>query len=435
MSLYQAHIETVKQRFDEALTATGYDSVLIFAGQPSVAFLDDNNYPFRVNPFFKYWVPITESPKSYIFYRIGQTPRLCLFQARDFWHAQPELPPGEWRDALDLTLIDSEQAARTALHTEFSKTAFIGEPFPTLNDWGALTINPEPLINHLHYQRGVKTAYEVDCMRKANLIAARGHNAARDAFYDKKSEFEIHLAYQQATRANETELPYHNIVGLNQHGAVLHYDRADREAPGTHLSFLIDAGAYYNGYCADITRTYSGSKNNFFAELVEAMDRAEQQIIAEIEIGRPYYELHVEMHRKTAALLKEFGLMKVDAETCYKRGYSNAFFPHGLGHFIGLQVHDVGGFLKNPQGDALARDPRHPFLRLHRTVEAGQVFTIEPGLYVIDQLLEEFDGNEDFNWQRIGELRDFGGVRIEDSVHVTNSGIENITRDAFTSLA
>ena len=141
MSLYRGHVETVKARFDEALKAQGFDSVLIYAGHPSVAFLDDNAYPYRVNPFFKYWVPITESPKSFIFYRVGETPQLFLHQAKDFWHAQPEIPPGDWREQIELTLIDSEQTVKNALASELTKTAFIGENFYTLEDWPKMAVN------------------------------------------------------------------------------------------------------------------------------------------------------------------------------------------------------------------------------------------------------------------------------------------------------
>ncbi|MCC5854485.1 MAG: Xaa-Pro dipeptidase [Idiomarina sp.] len=434
MSHYLQHLETVRARFDEALTAQGLRSVLIYSGYPAVAFLDDNSYPFRVNPFFKYWIPVTESPRSFIFYEVGQRPRVFLHQPRDFWHAQPQLPPGEWRDAVDLTLIEGAQAVRGALGSDLSQTAFIGEGPEVIADWGLAAVNPETLINHLHYQRAIKTSYELECMRKANYFAARSHNAARDAFYNKASELEIHAAYLAAMKCRETQLPYNSIVGLNEHGAILHYDHYDVDAPSEHRSFLIDAGAYYNGYCADITRTYAAESTGFFAELVEAVDQAEQAIISAVEVGRSYYDLHVGMHRKIAQILKAFGFFKIDAETIYERGYTNAFFPHGLGHYIGLQVHDVGGYLKNAQGDAFARDARHPFLRLRRDVQPGQVFTIEPGIYVVDQLLEEFEGNEDFNWQRIGELRPYGGVRIEDSVLVTETGTENLTRNAFAAL-
>jgi len=109
--------------------------------------------------------------------------------------------------------------------------------------------------------------------------------------------------------------------------------------------------------------------------------------------------------------------------------------PHGLGHFIGLQVHDVGGFLKSDDGSSYERSERHPFLRLLRDIEEGQVFTIEPGLYVVDQLLEEHKDSDDINWDKVDELRPYGGVRIEDSIVVGKDGNnENLTRDAFKAL-
>ena len=435
MSLYSEHLKTVIRRFDEALEATGFDSALIFSGQPQVAFLDDNSYPYRVNPLFKYWLPITENPKSYIFYRKGETPKLFLFQARDFWHTQPQLPPGEWQELFDIQLIDTIQPVRSALTGQLSKAAFLGEAFEGLEAWGLAEVNPSELINYLHFQRTLKTDYEVNCLRKANVLAAQGHIAAKQAFDNKASELEIHHAYLAAIECHEPQLPYNSIVALNQNGAVLHYDMYETKAPAEHLSFLIDAGALHDGYCADITRTYSASTEGFYAELVQAMDEAEQAIIGEVAVGRSYYDLHVEMHRKIAGLLAQFGFFKIPAEAIFERGYTRAFFPHGLGHFIGLQVHDVAGHLKSPQGESYAPDAHHPFLRLRQTIQAGQVFTIEPGLYVVDQLLEEFEGNEDFNWQRIAELRPYGGVRIEDSVYVREDGtVENLTRDAFASL-
>lgn len=440
--MYHEHLTTVMRRFDEALETHGFESVLIYSGQAAIAFLDDNAYPYRVNPFFKYWVPVTESPKSFIFYQKGERPQVYLFQERDFWHTQPQIPAGSWQELVELSLVDNIDLVRERLAKSLNgKTAYIGEEFAKA-DWFVdnLTerkmsqVNPAAFIDHLHYQRTIKTAYEVDCLKAANLIAARGHNAAYAAFLNQASELEIHHAYLAAIQCHETQLPYKSIVGLNQNGAVLHYDKYDIAAPAQHKSFLIDAGALYQGYCADITRTYSFQSDGFYAELVDAMDQAERDIISEIEVGRSYYDLHVAMHLKVAELLKRFGFIQLSTQAMYEKGYTSAFFPHGLGHYIGLQVHDVGGYLKNAQGDLYERDSRHPFLRLQRPIEAGQVFTIEPGLYVIDQLLEAFAGNPDFNWQRIDELRPYGGVRIEDSVHVTATGTENLSRQAFKQL-
>lgn len=431
MGNYASHIATVQQRFDDALEATGFDSVLIYSGQPAVAFLDDNPYPFRVNPMFKYWLPITESPKSFIYYQPGHKPRVYLFRPRDFWHAPVQIPTAEWQDHVELKVVDNLAQVRSDLGDKLSAAAFIGEQYEPVTSWQLGARNPQNLIDHLHFQRSQKTAYELDCLRKANRIAARAHNAARDAFYAGASEIEIQHAYLSAIKFREHEVPYNSIIALNEHSAILHYDVYERSAPAESRSFLIDAGALYNGYCADITRTYAAKKSGFYQELVEAVDQAEQAITRAIKPGVSYYDLHVQMHHMIAKILVDFNFFKITPEEVYERGYTNAFFPHGLGHYIGLQVHDVGGFLKSADGQSYERSARHPFLRLLRDVEPGQVFTVEPGLYVVDQLLEAFDGNDDFNWTRIAELRPYGGVRIEDSVHVTEDGVENITRDAF----
>lgn len=433
MSLYQEHLATVKQNFDQALDLVQQNKVLIYAGHSSIAFLDDNPYPYRVNPLFKYWVPVLKSPKSFIFYEQGKTPKVFLFQERDFWHTQPVVPEGSWKEAVELVFIDQVEQVQKALGQSLQGAVFLGEHAEHFTAWGIGPVNPQPFIDALHYQRAIKTNYELECMRAANLLAAKGHNAAYQAFMAGKSELEIHHQYLNAIQCHETELPYNSIVALNEHGAVLHYDKYDVTPPSESRSFLIDAGAYYQGYCADITRTYSKAPTGFYAELVAAMDEAEQAIIEEVKPGVSYYDLHVSMHHKVAALLERFNLLNISADEIYEKGYSNAFFPHGLGHFIGLQVHDVGGFLK-ADGTHYVRDERHSFLRLMRPIEVGQVFTVEPGLYVVDQLLEPYAGHTDFNWDRIGELRPFGGVRIEDSVVVTEHGTENLTRDAFKAL-
>ncbi len=436
MSAYAEHIKTVCERFDKALADTGFESTLVYSGQPRVDFLDDNAPPYRVNPLFKYWVPVTESPKSAIFYRKGsQRPTVYLFQARDFWHAPVNVPEEEWQQYVDLKIIDDLSIMTDDIGSELSNTAFIGEDFAEpVHSWNVKARNPQNLIDHLHFHRAIKTEWELENLREANKLAAKAHVAAKEAFYAEKSELEIHHAYLAAINFRESQVPYNSIIALNSHSAILHYDVYDTEPPKQFRSFLIDAGARYRGYCADITRSYA-YEEGFYADLVEAMDNAQKELLSEIKPGVNYYDLHVSMHLKVAKILSDFGFINGDAQSIYDKGYTSAFMPHGLGHFIGLQVHDVGGFLKSDDGSSYERSERHPFLRLLRDIEEGQVFTIEPGLYVVDQLLEVHKDSDDINWDKVDELRPYGGVRIEDNIVVGKDGNnENLTRDAFKAL-
>jgi Xaa-Pro dipeptidase len=114
------------------------------------------------------------------------------------------------------------------------------------------------------------------------------------------------------------------------------------------------------------------------------------------------------------------------------------FFPHGLGHLVGLQVHDVSGFSVDATGKRKATPPGHPYLRLTRTLEPGFVVTIEPGLYFIDMLLDEARKGAHgphINWHRVDEFRPYGGIRVEDNVACTADAPENLTRAAFAALA
>ncbi|WP_404400249.1 Xaa-Pro dipeptidase [Idiomarina seosinensis] len=436
MSLFAEHLHTVAERFDQALEDTGFESALIYSGQPRVAFLDDNPAPYKVNPLFKYWVPLLNSPKSAVFYRKGSgKPTVYLFQARDFWHSEAKIPEEDWQQQVELKIIENLSQLTDDLGDDLAATAFIGEDFAQpVADWNVKARNPQDLLDYLHFQRAIKTDWEVENLRQANRLAAKAHLAAKRAFFAGKSELAIHAEYLAAMNFRESEVPYNSIVAVNEHSAVLHYDVYDTEPPAEMRSFLIDAGAVYKGYCADITRSYA-QEPGFYADLVEALDAAQQELLTEIKPGVNYYDLHVSMHLKIARILKQFGFISIDAESAYQKGITSAFMPHGLGHFIGLQVHDVGGFLKNAKGESYQRSERHPFLRLLREVEVGQVFTIEPGLYVIDQLLEKFAGSTDIHWDKVDQLRPYGGVRIEDSIVVGENGNnENLTRDAFAKL-
>ena len=303
--------------------------------------------------------------------------------------------------------------------------------------FGIERVNPTTAINILHYARGAKTEYELAAMRLASRRGATGHLAAAAAFRDGLAEFDIHRAYCRAVSLTDPELPYRNIIALNEHGAVLHYTDLDRQAPARHRSFLIDAGAQVHGYASDITRSYA-YEDQRFQDLIDRMETMQQDIVGRVRAGIDYRELHVTAHKLLAEVLVDVELANGDATELTDSGVTSAFFPHGLGHLLGLQVHDVGGFMENESGTTIDPPSGHRYLRLTRVLEENMVLTIEPGLYVIDMLLENLRGTpaeQQVNWSTVDWLRPFGGIRIEDNVRVMFNGRENLTRDAFISAS
>ena len=437
---FDDHIRTQRQRTDEAMATCGFDTLAIHAGSPHVLFLDDHPYPFKPNPHFKLWVPLEEAVDCWLVYRPAEKPRLIFLQPADYWHKPPSLPQGFWTRHFQIEVIREPGDARRHVVNpvgNFGRCAFIGEWQAQFADWGFAESNPEALLHRLHYQRAIKTEYEVACMRHASAAAARGHVAAETAFRDGKSEYEIHMAYVRATGLTERELPYSNIVALNSNAAVLHYQHQEREPPQQHHSFLIDAGAQFHTYAADVTRTYAGTDGDF-AALIAGMESLQLQLCAQVRDGVDYAKIHLDAHLRIAGLLHEAGVITLPAADAVTSGLSAVFFPHGVGHLLGLQVHDVAGFSVDPAGAQKGRPPGHPYLRLTRTLEPGFVVTIEPGLYFIDMLLEEARNGahgRHINWRRVDEFRPYGGIRVEDNVACTAGEPENLTRAAFAALA
>ncbi|MGO4701014.1 Xaa-Pro dipeptidase [Dyella sp. 2RAB6] len=430
--LYPQHLATVRQHADRALALTGHEHLAIAAGLPPRKFLDDQDYPFVASPHFRHWLPLIDAPGSWIVHTPGQRPRLVFLQPRDYWHVVPQAPSGYWVEHFDITIVRTPEEAVAQLPGAQTRRAVIAPASPALTSIGPN--NPQDLLDILHWHRSYKTPYELALMREASRIGARAHRAAEQAFRAGASELGIHQAYLAAAGAIDAELPYASIVALNQHGAVLHYTHFDRVAPDYHRSFLIDAGANAFGYASDITRTYAGRGEDEFQALIDSVEAAQLTFAAKVRAGQSYPELHVHAHHVLAGVLREHGFIRMDAERAVETGVTAAFFPHGLGHPIGLQVHDVAGFQQGERGGSIPRPEGHPYLRMTRTLEPGMVVTIEPGLYFIDMLLDELRGQpvaKDIDWERIELFKPYGGIRIEDDVACTAGEPENLTRDAF----
>lgn len=437
MSLYLDHLATLQRQAESALQRTGHDALVIAAGIEKYAFLDDRPYLFQPNPHFKHWLPLTNHPHSWIAVRPGHKPRVVYYQPHDYWHVPPSAPSGEWVDAVELVVIrEPEQAAKALADVVTAHTAVIGEADAALA--GVVPNNPERLLNLLHWARGVKTPYELAQMRAAQARAVPGHLAARDAFLRGESEAGIHRAYLLATGHTDRDLPYTNIIGLNEHAAVLHYQYQDEQAPAESRSFLIDAGAQVNGYASDITRTWVTPGHDEFAVLIAAMEREQLALVDEVREGVDYRDIHLSTHRRVARVLREAGVVRMSEEAMVAEGVTKPFFPHGIGHLLGLQVHDVGGFMASEDGGVADKPEGHRYLRLTRPLQSGMVVTIEPGLYFIPMLLDELRASPhaaQVDWAAVARLSRFGGIRIEDDVACRAGGEapENLTRDAFAA--
>ena len=345
----------------------------------------------------------------------------------------PAAPAGYWVGHFDIVVIRTPEEAAQHLPKDIARCAILGEPQSAIG--GYAPNNPQPVVAHLEYHRAFKTAYEIAMMREASRIAVRAHRAAERAFLAGSSEFGIHLAYCQAAGQDANDLPYGNIVCLNEHAAVLHYTDRDRTPPRPTRSFLIDAGASYGGYAADITRTYSANDDEF-AAMIRAVDAAQLQMCDAVRAGIDYRQIHLDAHLALATILKDFGVITVSPEAALQSGVSSAFFPHGIGHGIGLQVHDVAGFAESDRGGTIAKPDGHPYLRLTRVLEPGMVVTIEPGIYFIDMLLDELKAKglgDAVDWARVDAFKPYGGIRIEDDVVCTDGTPLNLTREAFAA--
>lgn len=435
-SEYGAHLAILDHRLEEALTATGFDGAVIFAGDERMVFRDDQTYPFRIEPYFKAWVPLTQAPGSFLRLVPGQRPMLVYKQVEDYWHEPPSDPEGYWTQHFDIRIVRGDAEARK-LSGSGPRWVAIGSGAELAHRGSAATqpaVNDARFLAHMDFNRAIKTTYEIACMRAAQSIAVRGHLAVAAAYGPGVTELELHNTYLAATGQRESELPYSNIIALNEHAATLHYQRLRAQPNAVNRSLLIDAGAEWNGYAADITRTHPASDDDF-ATLIAAMDALQQRVCAEVRPGVEFIVLHALTHRQLANLLREAGIVRCSSDEAVAAGITRAFLPHGLGHLLGLQVHDAGGRLVDVTGKKREPPAADQSLRLTRQLQQGFVVTIEPGMYFIPSLMRSLlQRHEDkVNRAIIERLLPFGGIRVEDDVEVTQDGHRNLTREAFAA--
>jgi Xaa-Pro dipeptidase len=422
---YPDHVAHLQRSTEAILASQKYEALVLCSGTAqSKNRFDDQSWPLSVTPAYAHWCPLVE-PDSYLVIRAGRIPTLVRTVVDDFWESTPPPESDHFWGSFDVVTVGPGHAGdvlpggKVAVITRDPGQAPPGE------------VNPQSLINALDAVRTKKTAYEIECLAEATRRAVRGHKRTEEVFNaGPVSELGVHLAYLEASEQDDLWTPYKGIVALGAHSAVLHYVAYEKTKVSGETSLLVDAGARCNGYGSDITRSYvrgSSAQAKRFGELIARMDQLQQEVIRRIKPGMPYEDLHDDTHRLLADVLRDLGIAKGTSPEIVERGITRVFFPHGLGHSLGVVTHDVGLKLRPPRDN-------NKFLRNTSVIEPGQVFTIEPGFYVIDALvapLKEDERGRMIDWKLVDELRPFGGIRIEDNVLVETKGTRNFTREAY----
>ena len=309
------------------------------------------------------------------------------------------------------------------------RVAWLGAPPPGAATNGALA---RELRFGLAGVRRPKDAVELERMRIAAQATRAAFAAAVPLLRAGVSEREVQIELEaEAFRHGAESMGYDTIIGGGDHSAVLHFAPSDRRFADGEL-VLIDAGAQHRGYVSDITRTYpvGGRLSDTQQELHAVVHHAQQDAVGRCRPGVEWRDVHRAAALVIADGLAGFGVLRGDAESLVDSGAVSLFFPHGVGHLVGLGVRDAGG---TPLPERRDDPPPYPNLRIDMPLEAGVVVTVEPGLYFVPALLRDPEHRrahrESVDWDLVDRMIGFGGIRIEDNLLITDDGHEVITAD------
>jgi len=285
----------------------------------------------------------------------------------------------------------------------------------------------ELLRRKLNHLRRAKDALELARMRFAEQATAAGFARLVEVIEPGRSERLLRIELEaEFFRHGADGLAFDTVVGSGPNAAVLHFPPSDRKLQAGEL-VLVDAGAEYRGYDSDITRTYpvSGEFTTEQRELYDIVKRAGEEATKLCRAGTEFRDVHRCAQLAIAAGLAELGLLRGRAEHLVETGAVSVFFPHGVGHLVGLGIRDAGEALPGRERDEF------PPLRIDLPLLPGYVTTIEPGIYFVPALLHDpqlrAKNRHHVNWDKAEAMIGFGGIRIENNVLITDEGYEVLT--------
>ncbi|KAI1384416.1 peptidase M24, structural domain-containing protein [Hypoxylon trugodes] len=276
--------------------------------------------------------------------------------------------------------------------------------------------------------RVIKDEYEIALIKKANEISGAAHKAVLENVKKAKNEYELEGVFiGTSVSQGAKKQAYPSIVASGRAAATLHYVHNNKNLEGKDL-LLLDAGAEWNCYAADITRTFpiSGRFTERSRAIYEIVLEMQTKTIAVLKEDVSWDEVHLLAHEVAIDGLLSLGILKGERKEILEARTSTAFLPHGLGHYLGLDTHDTGGHPNYSDPDPIFR-----YLRVRTNLPAGSVITVEPGIYfcefIIRPYLKDPKHAKYIDEKVLDKYWDVGGVRIEDNLLITKDGSINLT--------
>ena len=418
-------MELFQQRRTQFISQMQNNSMALFPAAHETIRNNDCEYPFRQNSDFHYLTGFGEPDALLMLIKTEQSQRAILFnrpkdKSAEIWHgyrlgqraavAELLLDEAYVIDEFDQYLESLLSGIDAVYYPMFQSDSLDNSLKLVVNNLRAGKrkglIAPTSYFDclpMLHEMRVIKSEAEAELMAEAAEISAAGHVRAMQTChvgmweYQLEAEIKHDFAMQGAPN-----VAYNSIVAGGNNACILHYTENNQQLQDGDL-VLIDAGAEYQGYAGDITRTFpvNGKFSDCQAKLYQLVLDIQIFAINQVKPGVAFSDINKKVVEQLVDGLLQFGLLEGEAETLIKDEAYKAFYMHGIGHYLGLDVHDMGdyGTLENP-----------------RLLEAGMALTIEPGLYVSQ------DADVDDCWKGIG-------IRIEDNLLVTKQGAEVLSAD------
>jgi len=335
-------------------------------------------------------------------------------------------------------LVNSFSAKKLlVLRAENTDSGRVLDPanFPNMEQFDVDTTILYPIISDL---RVYKTDLEIEVMRYSSKIANQAHMSVMRNIKPGMYEYQLESLFRHVSYSDGgcRHLSYTCICASGENGAILHYGHEN--APNAKLIndgdiCVFDMGPEYNCYASDVTCSFpaNGKFTPNQKVVYEAVLKATQAVFEQAKPGVRWTDMHLLAEKIILSSLKDAGVLVGDVSAMIEKRLGAIFMPHGLGHFLGLDVHDVGGYI----GDATPRSLLSGLksLRTTRTLHERMVITIEPGCYFIDVLIDKAVADPELscfiNKDRLNEFRGIGGVRIEDDVVIWEMGNENLNAD------